>query len=131
MPATPRFTVSSGNVFADLGVAEPEIALRKADLARELIAAIESRGMTQQEAGELLGIGQPKVSAIVRGHLKDFSVNRLMELLTLLNYDILISVAPSRDETRTMGRIVVRGEEEPSHARPAPASKQDRNQASQ
>jgi predicted XRE-type DNA-binding protein len=114
MRSTPHHTVSSGNIFADLGVAEPEIALRKADLARELIAAIKNRGITQQEAGEVLGIGQPKVSAIVRGHLKDFSVNRLMELLTLLNYDIHISVAPSRDDTRAIGRIVVHGEGKPN-----------------
>jgi predicted XRE-type DNA-binding protein len=107
MDDTPRYTVSSGNVFEDLGVAEPELALRKADLARAIIAAIEARGLTQKEAGKLLGIGQPKVSAIVCGRLRDFSVDRLMDLLTRLDFDIDISIAPSTDTGRSVGRISV------------------------
>lgn len=101
------FTVSSGNVFADIGVADPDVALAKAGLARQLIAAINERNLTQAAAGELLGINQPKVSAIMRGRLREFSIDRLMHLLTRLNLDVGISVTPSSSPASTVGRIAI------------------------
>lgn len=99
------FTVSSGNLYADLGFPEPDIALAKATLARQLIAIINERGLTQAAAGEVLGINQPKVSAIMRGRLKDFSLERLAQLLTKFNQDIEISVRPSDREGRFIATI--------------------------
>jgi predicted XRE-type DNA-binding protein len=105
MSDTTRFTESSGNVFADLGLPEPEIALAKAKLALRLADIIEERGLTQTAAGEVLGIDQPKVSMIVRGRLKDFSIERLAQLLTKFNQDIEISVRPYDREGRFIATV--------------------------
>ena len=77
------YTVSSGNVFADLGVPNPEEALAKAELAHKIIVLIRERGLTQVQAAKLLGIDQPKVSALIRGRLTGFSLERLMRFLLL------------------------------------------------
>jgi predicted XRE-type DNA-binding protein len=76
-----KMTRSSGNVFADLGLARPEERLAKAGLALEIERIIRKRGLTQAEAGKILGIDQPKVSALRRGRLGGFSVERLIRFL--------------------------------------------------
>ena len=98
--------ISSGNVFADLGHPDPESALAKAKLARRIATVIEQRGWTQTQAAAVLGIDQPRVSALIRGRLREFSIERLMRLLTRLDYDIEISVTPRSSPTRP-GRIAV------------------------
>jgi predicted XRE-type DNA-binding protein len=103
----PRFTVGSGNVFADLGLPDPDTRLAKAELARSISAIIRERGLTQREASELLGIDQPKVSAITRGRLGDFSLERLLTLVGRLGMDIDITVSPMLEPTRSP-RMVVR-----------------------
>ena len=81
-------TASSGNVFADMGVAEPEQALAKAKLAAKIASAIEEEQLTQVEAAERLGTDQAKVSAIVRGRLDQFSIDRLLQYAQQLGYDV-------------------------------------------
>ena len=83
---------SSGNVFADLGVKNPEEALVKARLAQVISDAVTVRGMTQVEAAELLGIDQPKISRLVRGQLAGFTIERLFRFVILLGGDIEITV---------------------------------------
>ena len=114
-----RFTESSGNVFADIGIPEPEIALAKAQLALRLADIIEERGLTQAAAGEVLGIDQPKVSMIVRGRLRDFSLERLAQLLTKFNQDIEISVRPSDREGRLIATVPAPDERALAAASPA------------
>lgn len=89
---TKRVTKSSGNVFADIGVRNPDEALVKARLARVIARAIEAKHMTQSDAADLLGIDQPKVSNLVRGKLTGFSIDRLFRFLTVLGSDIEIVV---------------------------------------
>ncbi len=93
-PATDqiRYTESTGNVFTDLGVAEPEEALAKAELARQIGAIIAERGLSQTEAAVLLGIDQPKVSLLTRGRLTGFSIGRLLRFLLALDQDVAIVV---------------------------------------
>jgi predicted XRE-type DNA-binding protein len=98
---------SSGNVFADLGVRDPEEALVKARLAQVISEAIKARGMTQVEAAELLGIDQPKVSRLVRGQLAGFSIDRLFRLVTLLGSDIEITVVERRRKHRSAGHMKI------------------------
>jgi predicted XRE-type DNA-binding protein len=88
--------VGSGNVFADLGVRDPEQALAKAKLARALCVLIEKEGLSQSAAARRLGIDQPKVSALVRGRLADFSLDRLMRLLLNFGHDVKISVTAEK-----------------------------------
>lgn len=118
------FTVGSGNVFADIGVPEPEVALAKAKLARQLAGIIEERGLTQKRAGEILGIDQPKVSALLRGRLRDFSTDRLMQLLTRFDLDVDISVSRKKPDAPT-ARISVFSTVEPMAAAPAAASEKE------
>src|SRR5712671_6116489 len=73
-------TASSGNVFADLGFADPEEELTKAQLAGLIWQAIKRRRLTQVAAAALMGIDQPKVSALLNGRLANFSSERLMRL---------------------------------------------------
>jgi predicted XRE-type DNA-binding protein len=95
---------SSGNVFADLGFPHPEQELLKAKLTLEIYRLIRSRGLTQAEAGKILGIQQPHVSALMRNRSGTFSVERLMDFLTSLGQDIEISVRPAR---RRRGEVSV------------------------
>jgi predicted XRE-type DNA-binding protein len=88
-------TLSSGNVFLDLGFPDAEGALVKADLARAISRIIQERGLTQALAAEKMGLDQPKVSAIVRGRLNGFSVERLMECLNALDQDVIIALRPA------------------------------------
>jgi predicted XRE-type DNA-binding protein len=87
-------TEGSGNVFADLGLADPEEALAKAELARQIGALLAERGLTQAQAAALLGVDQPKVSALVRGRLEGFSLDRLLRFLLALDRDVEIVVRP-------------------------------------
>jgi predicted XRE-type DNA-binding protein len=103
---TKRVTKSSGNVFADIGVRNPDEALVKAKLARVIARTIEAKQMTQSEAANLLGIDQPKVSNLVRGKLSGFSIDRLFRFLTLLGSDIEILVKDSAKQN-TPGHMKV------------------------
>ena len=85
-------TAGSGNVFADLGVAEPEEELAKAKLAVHIRAAIGRRTLTQARAAALMGLDQPKVSALMNGRLTGFSSDRLLRCLTALGQDVDIVV---------------------------------------
>jgi predicted XRE-type DNA-binding protein len=93
-----EYEVSSGNVFADLDFTEPEEELARAELAHRIATIIEDRGLTQAEAAALMGINQPKVSALVRGRLEGFSLERLTRYLIALGQDVEIIVRPARDE---------------------------------
>jgi predicted XRE-type DNA-binding protein len=97
-------TPSSGNVFADLGFAEPEEMLLKAELARRIGQAIKKRNLTQVEAAGILGIDQPKVSALLRGRLTLFSIDRLLRFLVALGNDVDIIVKES-PEVGARGRL--------------------------
>jgi len=75
---------SSGNVFADLGLPHPEQELLKAKLTLRIYRLIKNRDLTQAEAGNILGVKQPHVSALMRNRSGTFSVERLMDFLTAL-----------------------------------------------
>ena len=102
IPVTP----GSDNVFADLGFAEPEEELAKAQLASHIRQIIKRRRLTQSAAASLMGIDQPKVSALLNGRLANFSSDRLMRLLTALGQDVEITVR-EKPRSRARGRIRV------------------------
>ncbi len=87
---------SSGNVFADLNIPEPSLCLAKAELANQICTVIQERNLTQVEAADILGINQPKVSALTRGNLDGFSSDRLFKFLNLLGQDIEIVIRPQK-----------------------------------
>ena len=97
---------SSGNVFADLGLPDPEERLAKAELARQLAEAIRERGKSQREVAKVLGIDQPKVSALLSGRLAGFSLERLTHFLTIMGKDVEIRIS-DRPATAGAGRLTV------------------------
>ncbi len=89
-----KATLSSGNVFADMDIPNPEEFMLKAKLALIITKTIERRGWTQQHAAEILGIKQPKVSYLKHGSgLDHFSVERLLEFISKLGREIVIMVS--------------------------------------
>jgi predicted XRE-type DNA-binding protein len=99
MPKRPKIEESSGNIYADLGFADPELERAKADLAREIRSVIDIRGMTQVEAGKLLGVDQADISRITRGRLGGYSFERLITMLSRLDIRVEIRVIPSEVST--------------------------------
>ena len=89
---------SSGNIFADLGFPNPEREEIKARLTLQIYRLIKQRGLTQTQAGEVLGIKQPHVSGLMRGQSGAYSLERLMEFLAALGQDVEITVRATRKE---------------------------------
>jgi len=102
-----RIDRGTTNIFADLGYADAEERQTKLKLAHMLNQILESRALTQDAAGKLLGINQPKISALVNYKLDGFSVERLMTYLTTLDRDVEIIIRP-KPASRLLGRISVK-----------------------
>ncbi len=95
---------SSGNVFADLGLPNPEQELLKAKLTLQINRVLRARELTQAQAGKLLGIPQPHVSDLLNGRARAFSAERLMDFLAALGHDVEIRVKRTR---KTQGHVSV------------------------
>ena len=102
-----RFHIeSTGNVFADLNLPKADDLLAKAELVARIIQEIERRRLTQGQAATLLGIDQPKVSALKQGRLSGFSIERLLRFLLLLGRDVEITIR-EKPKSRTTARLRV------------------------
>jgi predicted XRE-type DNA-binding protein len=99
-------THGTDNVYADLGFLDAAERQTKTRLAFTINELLKSRKLKQREVVELLGIPQPKVSAIKNYRLDNFSVERLMEFLTLLDQDVEIMIRP-RANNAEAGHISV------------------------
>lgn len=88
----PEHYVSSGNIFADLGLPDAEALLVRAHLMSGVTNLIKERGLTQAEAAKILGTNQPTVSDLIRGKFNKFSLERLIGFATALGQDVEISV---------------------------------------
>lgn len=86
-------TISSGNVFADLGLPNPEERLLKAQLLVQIKRFIEQKGWTQTQTAEAIGLDQPKVSKLLRGRLNEFSVERLLTILNRLGHNVEVRIS--------------------------------------
>jgi predicted XRE-type DNA-binding protein len=90
------YEVSSENVFRDLDLADADELDVKSDLALIIARRIRKLGLSQIKAAEMMGLDQPKVSALIRGHLEKFSKDRLYELVRRLGYDVEIRLHETR-----------------------------------
>lgn len=88
------YSIGIGNVFADLELPNPNELLAKAELARQINLIIKQQKLTQASAAALLGIDQPKISALNKGKLAGFSLERLFRFLNILDQTITIKVSP-------------------------------------
>jgi predicted XRE-type DNA-binding protein len=104
MAKLPKYEVSSGNVFADLGLPDAEELLLKSQLVIELQRLIKLRKLTQSKAAALMGVAQPDLSNLLKGKLRGFSVERLLLMLTAFGRDIDIIVRPAA-RSRKQGGI--------------------------
>jgi predicted XRE-type DNA-binding protein len=93
----------SGNVFADLGFADPATHMLKAELVRKLDSIMKSRDLSQSATARLIGVGQPDLSKLLGGRFREMSVERLLRMLTRLDCDVDISV---RFEGRAVGDAI-------------------------
>ena len=98
---------SSGNIFSDVGLPDPEKYLAKAELASQINNIIKKRGLKQNEAAKVLGIDQPKVSALSCGRLDDFSFERLINFLNRLDRDVEIVVKKKPTHRKAHGHLRV------------------------
>jgi predicted XRE-type DNA-binding protein len=97
---------SSGNVYADLDLPDADEMYVKAQLAGKISEIIQSRRWTQQRAAEALGISQPKLSQLMRGHFRGISEAKMLELLARLGRNVQIVVGPARRSSKA-GRVEV------------------------
>ncbi len=93
-----KHTVSSGNVYEDLGYEDSAEMKIKATAVRVLARAIATSGKTQQEIADILGIDQPKISRILRGQFRGLSLEKIMSFIIALGNDIDITVSEKRYE---------------------------------
>ncbi|MCX5847379.1 MAG: helix-turn-helix transcriptional regulator [Deltaproteobacteria bacterium] len=102
-----KVTMSSGNVFADIGLPDAEERLAKAQLAHKIADIIKIRHISQAEAARILGTEQPKISAIMNGKLSGFSLERLIYFLNVLGSDVQIIVKPKPPRRKSAALEVV------------------------
>ncbi len=91
-----KIEVSSGSAYADLGYKNYQEMETKADLTIEINKEIKKKKLTQTKAAKLLGISQPKLSELLRGHFRGYSVERLMHFLTELGKDVDIIISSKK-----------------------------------
>lgn len=110
---------SSGNVFADLGLPDPEERLAKADLAIAIAREIKMRSLTQAEAAALLGVAQPDIANPMCGPLSGYSIERLSTLLKGLGRDAEIRVRRARARSKR-GHLRVAAAKRRTRSEPRP-----------
>lgn len=103
-----RVTRGSGNVFADIGIGQPEEALAKARIVETIADLLARQDLSQQKAGRLVGLTQPQISRLVRGDTREFSYERLMRVLTALGQDVDITIRQAAGRRRR-GSVLVHG----------------------
>ena len=98
---TEKIIKGSGNVFKDLGVADPQRTLLRAKVMSYITGMIKARGLNQTEAAKLLQLSQSKVSNLMNGKLSVFSLEHLLRLLNALDQDVEISIRPRSKRNRS------------------------------
>lgn len=99
-----KIEAGSGNIFADLGLPDAETHLLKAQIVSEIYRLVTARNMTQTQAGKRMGISQPEVSRLFKGHFREYSIDRLIAFLTAFDRDVEIVARPHKKRGRT-GKI--------------------------
>ncbi len=95
-----KVEMGGGNIFADLGLPDAGTRFLKAQIVSELYRLTHERKLTRAQAGERMGMGmgisQPEVSRLFKGHFREYSVDRLMGFLTAFDRDVEIVVRPHK-----------------------------------
>ena len=94
------YTVSSGNIFADLGLPNPEDLLLRTQCILAIERAIRDQKLTQAAAAKKLGIHQPDLSRLLGGQLKRYSLGRLLHFLIALDQEVTITVKSKKNKPK-------------------------------
>jgi predicted XRE-type DNA-binding protein len=86
----------TGNVYADLGIDDPEEMLVKAQLVAQIQKIVSDRGLKQVEAARTMGLTQPKLSNMFRGQFHNISEAKMLDCLRRLGCDVQIVLSPAR-----------------------------------
>lgn len=97
-----RVTRGGGNVFDDLGFANAEDHLAKAELVSKLKHIVDREGWTQAQAAKAMGMAQPDVSRLLRGQFSNYSIDRIMRFLRAAGCDVDITVRPKGERAQTI-----------------------------
>ena len=97
---------STGNVYADLGMEDADEMMVKAQLATKIGEIIDGRNWSQQQAAEVLGISQPKLSKMLRGQFRGISESKMLDCLARLGRDVQIVVGPT-SHAASVGHVTV------------------------
>lgn len=98
--STETIEMGTGNVFADLGYADADSHLFKAQLVTRMKDVIDQRGLTQTAAAKAAGVSQPDISRLLKGHFRDVSVERILRMLTRLGCEVEVIVRPVGSEAQ-------------------------------
>ncbi len=101
-----EFEASTGNVYADLGRENAAEMLVKAQLATKIGEIVKARKWTQQQAADVLGLTQPRLSKMLRGQFRGISEAKMLDCLVRLGRDVQIVVGPAR-RSSSVGRVAV------------------------
>jgi len=97
----------SGNVYADLDMRDADEMLAKAELVSAIGRTLRERKLTQADAAKIMGIDQPKVSNLLKGQFRGYSSDRLMQFLTLLGQDVIITIVPHSRQEDKRGHVSI------------------------
>ncbi|HLJ82665.1 MAG TPA: helix-turn-helix transcriptional regulator [Candidatus Eremiobacteraceae bacterium] len=96
------------NVFAELNLPDADVVFAKARLVVALAGAIKAQNLSQVEAARMIGLTQPKVSRLLRGDTRGFTIDKIVQLLTRLKRDVEIKVTRAPAKT-AVGRVMITG----------------------
>ncbi len=91
-----KITKSSGNIFADIGLPNPEEMIMKAEIVYKIKQEVKARNLTQKQAAEIMGISQPRLSLILRGQYINISESKLLQCLNKLGYNVKIKIEKTK-----------------------------------
>ena len=103
------FEVGSGNIYTDLGYPDPEEMAAKAELVRAIGSTIEAVGLSQTAAAKVMGVDQPTLSKLLRGRVRNFTIDRLSGMLRGLGRSVTIHVGPIAHQMTDVSADIERG----------------------
>lgn len=102
-----KITDSSGNIFKDLGLKDPDKLMARAETMYRVSQIIKEKNLTQKEVGKLLKLPQSKISNLLNGKLSAFSMDTLLNILNMLGKDVEIIIKPMLPEESTASTHVL------------------------
>lgn len=87
----------SPNIFAELGLPNADEHFLKGQLVAMISQDIRQQRLNQKAAAALIGVAQPDISRLLRGHFEGFSLERLLNFLVALGHSVRIDVEPANE----------------------------------